>query len=238
MVFPCCYEITFSQGKTRSFLSNEDQNVMAEMGLVYKKPKGFSEKTGKHESFENNRVLWNLFHLLRLQLQSEDDNYAVFFSLHNYASNKRIHEGAHPNINADLMHLRQSRRFILQSRFPGQYFPTAYPEWERDTTWRKELYYYPEKEALKKFNADTAMVFDMWLEPEHAYKGKYNLVRTLVAQKNKQGSVFVHVFSKGDIKKKDWAQIEKMFYYGRTPLPYIEPSVRDSVTVHFKGRKR
>ena len=82
----------------------------------------------------------------------------------------------------------------------------------------KNINYYSDKDAFIKFNADTALVFDVDMHGEilsekHLF-GQYYKCKALLLQKNDRGYITMFCFFNED---KDWNKyqktIEKLFRY-------------------------
>lgn len=155
------------------------------MGLIYEKPKEFSEVKGI-ECFKKNPMLEQIVTCAGHQLHSNDGQFITFIPIYkpftkaDSVNMKQLMPGGNFD-NIDKMHVNHIKNTIKVSA--GK---------EAHNSWKQFVKYYTPDEALLKFNADTAVSCPIKLTPENFYLEKFNYLEALYIQKRGRG--FINFF--------------------------------------------
>lgn len=204
---------------TSRWMSKYDRARLASIRVTYEKPSDFSETPliAVNECFYDNAKLKSMFSCVANLLVSEDEEFISFLSLHNFlkkADAIRMQQDFPgmklPNLNNQ--HANSVRAEILYSlgkdaalRGPNAGF-----------NWKEYVQYYSDKDARRKFNADTAITYDIVLNDDEYYLGKYKYLRALVLQKKDRGFVAIYSFYTDKAKRrltKYWKATEGILRY-------------------------
>ena len=184
-------------------------NILKSMKIDYNKPSGF-EEISYLECFDSIPRVENLLSCIATQLHSDDGQFIAFIPIY-----RPLNEGDSINI---------------KSMFPDAIFPGVDRRHESlakagielslgkaaAKNWRKYVDYYPQKDAVLKFNADTALSYSIKLKPEDYYKNRFKNLKVLVLQKRGRGIVNFYCFYTDKAQPnftKYWKSIEGVFRY-------------------------
>ena len=202
----------------RQWLSDRPMETMQ---VNYRKPDRFDEISG-YETFEHSPELRDIVgRLVGYRLDAQDGQCTVFIRLLEptndslYVISHQHHSPDNPCKVLDMRHMWQIRVSVIYALGYGyDYFLQK----KNFVDWRRYLEYYPEKQARKIFNADTAIRVSLNLLPDkvYNYKEKYKYLDMLVLQKMKRGFIQIFVFTTEEGRKNlpyYWKKIETIFRY-------------------------
>ena len=188
------------------WMGSEGEMVADSMKLKYRKPKGFRQD-GTLECFKDYPNLRRTFSCIGHRLHSEDGQFLSFLSFVYFYEYHR-----------NLYYLSHKRKETVDEQ----------PYWQRlgiltdyygddiDDSWRDSITVYSTEEARKKWNADSAFVFNLHLRPEDYYKKDFKHVKILLIQKKGQGYAYITSFYTDKAKEKFdkyWRRIKKTLRY-------------------------
>lgn len=202
--------IVTGQVNDTSWLPKHSVDILKLMKIVYRKPTILNEVKGM-ECFDDNVQLKATLTCVGQQLHSKDGEFIAFISMYKPFS-KQDSIGLqklmprHNFDHIDKQHTNHIRRDIRNSL--GK---------EAALQWKQHVTYYALEDAKSKFNADSAIIFPIKLDPNYDfYKGKYSHLETLYLQKKGRGFINFYCFYTDKAKKKLPAYrkaIEKTFRY-------------------------
>jgi len=198
------------------WMSSDHIRRMEAIRVTYTKPANFIEVL-RGECFQDNPKLELMLTCVGNPLQSEDTEFITFLApllfstKSDSASLRQSFPGMSiPNLNEQ--HIYKIRSQIL--RFLGKDATVRGPNAGFD--WKPYVNYYPEDEAAKRFNADTAITYVVELNDDELYKGKYRYLKALFLQKRDRGFVVLYSFYTDKAKRhpaKYWKAIERIYRY-------------------------
>ncbi|MBQ4483948.1 MAG: hypothetical protein II934_02950 [Prevotella sp.] len=184
------------------WMGSEGKIVADSMKLKYRKPKRFGQ-IGITECFDNYPKLKSTFTCMGNQLHSNDEQFISFMNFVYFAEYHR-----------KLYYLSHKRKETVDEQ----------PYWQRlgilrdyygdeiGESWVDSVTVYSTEEARKKWNADSAFIFNLHLRPEDYYKKDFKHVKILMIQKKGQGYAYITSFYTDKAKEKFdkyWRRIEK-----------------------------
>lgn len=168
------------------------------MGMTYTPPEGFYGTYNRFE-YKSAPSFGRIGSIIGNSIESEDNTFAVLFYIdHIFNKEDSISALFIKNFKMDINRIHLNLLKII----PGV----------------KSVRYYPHGYAQAKFNADTAMVFDVdmrreILSEEHLF-GKYRKCKGFLLQKKDRGYIAMFCFYNKD---KYWREneeiVEKLFKY-------------------------
>jgi len=190
---------------TQSFRLNEDHYInkrdvytLQSMGIIYLPAKEFYGTSNRFE-YKSAPSFGRIGSIIGSSIEAKDYSVAILFYI-DYIFDKKDSIST-LFIDKFKMNLSQLHLNLLKS-----------------TPDIKNINYYSDKDAITKFNADTALVFDVDMHGEilsekHLF-GQYIKCKALLLQKNERGYITMFCFFNED---KDWNKyqktIEKLFIY-------------------------
>lgn len=189
--------------------TQHDLDILNSMKIIYNKPDGFKEIV-RPESFKSKPKLEYIITFAEDQLHSNDEQFIAFIPVHKFFTRedsidmKKFFPGM-PFDVIDKIHSNAIKNNIKMSL--GE-------EAARD--YIKYITYYSPEEAKHKFNADTAISFQIKLDFNDYYEEKYNHLDALFLQKKGRGYInFYCFYTDSAIKKlpEYWKAIEGVFRY-------------------------
>ena len=211
-VFLVVFYFTLTACFGQSSLSWMDKyyvNTLKTMKIDYNRPSGFDEISGK-ECFDSIPALKDLISCVSNQLHSNDGQFIAFIPVY------------HPLTKKDSIDIS---RMFPDSVFPGVnriHEPLAEAGIKLSLgeaaakNWRRYVNYYPQKDAVSKFNADTALSYSIKLDSQEYYKNKFNHLKVLILQKRDRGYINFYCFYTDKAQpnfSKYWKAIEGVFRY-------------------------
>lgn len=204
---------------TGRWMPKSDRDRLANIRVTYKKPSDFSETPiiPVSECFKNNAKLESMFSCVSNLLVSNDEEFISFIPLHRFLTKadsismqQSFPEMKLPNLNDQ--HAYSVRAQVLYSL--GKNAAIRGPN--AGFNWKEYVQYYADKDARRKFNADTAITYDVVLNDDEYYLGKYKYLRALVLQKKDRGFVAIYSFYTDKAKRrlaKYWKATEGILRY-------------------------
>ncbi|MFV0566875.1 MAG: hypothetical protein ACK5NB_13715 [Flavobacteriaceae bacterium] len=161
------------------------------MSLSLNKPEVF-DKAYNRECFQDNAKLNRMFTCVGYQLWSKPNNFVVFFpSRAIIAENRDFGEALTSRFpllkksTVDVQHVYQ-----LSAEIKHALGDDAYKNWKKHVT------YLPQEESLRKFNADTAITYNIKLKQKDYYKQEFGNIWALTIQKKGKGYITLHCLYK------------------------------------------
>ena len=188
------------------WMGTEGQMVADSMKLKYRKPKGF-QQDGTLECFKDYPNLKHTFSCIGHRLHSNDGQFLSFLS---FVYLYEIHRNLYY-----LSHKRKETVDALQYGHMRAILRDYYGD-EVGDSWRDSITVYSTEEARKKWNADSAFIFNLHLRPEDYYKKDFKHVKILMIQKKGQGYAYITSFYTDKAKEnfdKYWRRIEKTLWF-------------------------
>lgn len=201
---------------TSRWMGKDDINTLKTLKVIYKKPLIFIEVPGL-DCFKRNPKLELMLTCSGNQLHSKDGEFITFISVNRFlkkADSVSLQQTFPEMRIADLnnQHVNQIRAAILYSLGKD----AALRGENVAFNWKQYVHYYSDEEAIKIFNADTAITFITKLNDNEVYKGKYKYLKALYLQKKGRG--FMEIYSLYSDKGKNhlpkyWHAVEGIFKY-------------------------
>ena len=193
----------------KGWMPPEHVAILKWMKLNYKKPHGFKEAYLESECFSSNPKLALLLTCISNKLYNDEGDFIAFMPIYPVLSPQAVAEWKKiiPNFKYEMnqIHISQAREMIKLDI--GD---------KAAEEWRKHVTYYSEKDAKRKFNADTAFTFSLKLDSGQYYKDRYQYLDVLFIQKNGRSFVNLCCFYDETGKKnlpKYWKAIEGLLRY-------------------------
>lgn len=196
-----CQLTTFAQSfrlNDDHYINKRDVYTLQSIDMTYFPPKEFYGTRNRFE-YKSAPSFGRIGSIIESSIESKDHTVAILFYI-DYIFNKKDSIST-LFIDKFKMNLNQMHLNLLKSS------PDI-----------KNINYYSNKDAFVKFNADTALVFDVDMHGEilsekHLF-GRYYKCKALLLQKNERGYITMFCFYNED---KDWNKyqktIEKLFRY-------------------------
>ena len=184
------------------WMGSEGEMVADSMKLKYRKPKGFRQD-GTLECFKDYPNLERTFSCIGHRLDSEDGQFLSFLSfVYFYEYHRKLYYLSHKRKETVDAQPYWQRLGILRDYYGD----------DIDDSWRDSITVYSTEEARKKWNADSAFIFNLHLRPEDYYKKDFKHVKILLIQKKGRGYAYITSFYTDKAKEdfdKYWRRIEK-----------------------------
>jgi len=201
---------------TSRWMAKYEIDILKSARISYHKPASLTEVRGS-ECFRGNPKLEEVVSCAGNQLHSKNGDFIAFLPVYKFLTKMdsvRMQKSfpGMPIVDLDNQHAAMVRAKVLLSLSKNASIRGE----NADFNWRQYVTYYSDKDARRKFNADTAIKVPFPLKKEEAYLGKYNNLIALVLQKNGRGFVIIYCFYTDKAKRKlnyYWKQIEGIYRY-------------------------
>ena len=198
-------------------------SVTKEMKMKFNKPKAFCEDDSE-ECFDNYFGLSALFtsNCMVPQLLSNDGRFISFlhfFPIFREEYKKRLDKLFYRKYPIDELlerHHRLKMRDFIKGYHGNHYFYDLTNEGKSDESWMEDITAYSMEEAHKKFNADSAFIFNLHLRPADYYKKDFKHLKVLLIQREGRGYACIYSFYTDEAKAnldKYWRKVEKMLRF-------------------------
>lgn len=191
------------------WMGTDGRMVADDMRLEYRRPKRFRED-GTTERFKNYPRLEETFSNQGPQLLSYDGqviSFLEFAPIFTKEFEKTVNQ-LFPQHTRELVD--KQHRWQMRGRLK-QYYGESICE-----SWADSITVFSTEEARRKFNADSAFIFSLYLRPADYYKGNFKYMKALLIQKKGRGYACIYSFYTDKAKakfNKYWRKIEKTLRY-------------------------